>query len=89
MIYTPLIPTERPKISFGSEIRTPSESDSEDQKSTTNDITEVEYSHAKRKSKKAKNPYVKIKLHVEIINKMAKNNDKYNKQHQMYRSCLT
>ena len=30
MIYTPLIPTEKPEISFGTEIRTPSESDSED-----------------------------------------------------------
>ena len=34
------------------------------------------------------NPDVKIKLDVEIIKKMAKNNDKYNKQHKLYRSCL-
>ena len=31
MIYTPIIPTEKPEISFGAEIRTPSKSDTEDQ----------------------------------------------------------
>ena len=35
------------------------------------------------------NPEVKIKLEVEIINSRAISNDKYNKQHQVYRSCLT
>ena len=41
MIYTAIIPTEKPKISFGAEIRTPSESETEDheQRSTLNYIT--------------------------------------------------
>ena len=45
MIYTPIIPTEKPKICFGAEIWTPSESETEDreQRSTLTDITEVEY----------------------------------------------
>ena len=43
MINIPIIPTEKPKISLRSEIRTTSESDIEDhdQKSTFNSITEV------------------------------------------------
>ena len=61
MIYTPIITTEKPKISFGAEIRTPKESDNEEQRSTFNDITEVEYPRAKIKSKKVQNPNVKIR----------------------------
>ena len=49
----------------------------------------MEYPHAKIKGKKVQNPDVKIKLDVEIINRRAVNNDKNNKQHQLYRSCLT
>ena len=50
MIYTPIVPTGKPKISFGEEVRTPSESDTEDreQRSTPNNITEVEYPQARR-----------------------------------------
>ena len=53
MIYTPLIPTEKPKISFGAQIRTPSESDCEDQRSILNDITEVEIPSKKKRRKGA------------------------------------
>ena len=76
MIYTPLTPTEKPKISSGAEIRTPSDSDNEEQGSLVNDITEVEYPQVKRKGKKVQDPDIKIKMNVEIINKMAKNCDK-------------
>ena len=38
MIYTPIIPTEKPKINFGAEIRTLSETDNDEQKSTSNEI---------------------------------------------------
>ena len=31
----------------------------------------------------------KVKLDVEIINNRAVHNSKFNKQHQVYRSCLT
>ena len=43
MIYTPIVPTGKPRISFGAE--TPREFDTEDQeqRSTPNNITEVEY----------------------------------------------
>ena len=64
-MYTPLIPTEKPKISYGVEIRIPSESDSEGQES--NEIVAVEYPRIRKKSEKVQNPVVKIKLDVEII----------------------
>ena len=86
-MYTPLIPIEKPKISFRAEIRTPSESDREGQES--NEIIEVEYPRIKKKSEKVQNPNVKIKLDVEIINKSSIKNNKHKKQHQVYRSCLT
>ena len=35
------------------------------------------------------NPNVKVKLDVVIINSRVINNNKYNKQHHDYRSCLT
>ena len=88
-MYTPLIPTEKPKISFGAEIRTPSESDSENQESTIEEIIEVEYPRIRKKIEKVQNPNVKVKLDVEIINNRAVHNSKFNKQHQVYRSCLT
>ena len=58
MIYTPIIPTEKPKISFGAEIRTPSDSETDDheQRSMSNEITEVEYPQARRICKKTQNP---------------------------------
>ena len=91
MIYTPIIPTEKPKMSFGAEIQTPSESETEDceQHSALNDITEVKYPQARRICKKTQNPDVKINLDTEIINKGAKSNHTCNKQYQTYRSCLT
>ena len=88
-MYTPLIPTEKPKISFWAEIRTPSESDSENQESTKEEIIEVEYPRIKKTSEKVQNPDVKIRLDVEIKNNRAVHNSKFNKQHQVYRSCLT
>ena len=88
-MYTPLVPTEKPKISFGAEIRTPSESDGENQESTTEEMIEVEYPRIKKRNEKVLNPNVKVKLDVEIINSRAINNNKHNKQHQVYRSCLT
>ena len=91
MIYSPIIPTAKPKISFGVEIRTPSESDTEDreQQPGLNEITEVEYPQARRICKRTQDPNIKINADVEIINKVARNNNKCNKQHQTYRSCLT
>ena len=91
MIYTPITPTEKPRISFGAEIRTPSESENEDHESkpTLNSITEVEYPQVRRTSKKIREPEVKINLDIEIINKRAKNNNTCHKQHQLYRLCLT
>ena len=88
-MYTPLIPTEKPRISFGAEIRTPSESDSENRESTSEEIIEVEYPRIRRKVEKVLNPNVKVRLDVEIINNKAVHNSKCNKQHQVYRSCLT
>ena len=91
MIYTPIILTEKPRISFGAEIRTPSESDTEDheQRSTLNDITEVEYPQVRRMCKKIQDPDVNFNVDFEIINKRAKESHSCNKQHQLYRSCLT
>ena len=60
------------KISFGAEICTPCESDNEDQKSTINEITEVEYPQVKRRGKKVQNPDVNIKLDIKIINQSRK-----------------
>ena len=88
-MYTPLVPTEKPKISFGAEIRTPRESDSENQESTTEEIIEVEYPQIKRRNERVQYPNIKVKLDVGIINDRAINNNKHNKQHQVYRLCLT
>ena len=91
MIYTPIIPTDKPKISFGAAIRKPNESDNDEheQQPTLNNITEVEYPRARRACKKMQNSDIKINVDVEIINKGARNNHSCNKQHQLYRSCLT
>ena len=91
MIYTPIVPTEKSRISFGAEIRTPSDSDTEDQeqRSSPNNITEVEYPQARRICIKTQDSDVKINLDIEIINKRAKSSHNCNKQHQKYRSCLT
>ena len=40
IIYTPLKPTNKPKISFGAEMRTPRESDDDEK---ADEISEVEY----------------------------------------------
>ena len=55
-MYAPLIPTEKLKISFGAEIRTPSESNSENQESTTEEIIELEYPRIKKRNERCKNP---------------------------------
>ena len=91
IIYTPIITTETPKISFGAETRTSRESEAEDneQLPKANSVTEVEYPHVKRINKKIQDPDVKIKLNKEVINKRARCNQGCNKQHQLYRSCLT
>ena len=49
----------------------------------------MEYPRIKKRSERVQNPNVKVKLDVEIINDRAINNNKYNKQHQVYRSCLS
>ena len=73
MRFTPIVPAEKPKISFGAVIRTPSESYTEDQEkqSTPNYITEVEYSQGRRICRKTQDPDVKINLDIVIINKRA------------------
>ena len=84
MIYTPLKPTNKPEISFGAEIRTPRESDNEDQ---GDEITEVEYPRSKRTEPNMQNQDVKVNVDINIINQMG--HISKDKSCQMYKSLLT
>ena len=59
MIYTPVKPTNKPEISFGAEIRTPRESDNEDQE---DEVTEVESDDLSGQSTMYKTPTLKSTL---------------------------
>ena len=85
MIYTPLKPTNKPKISFGVKIRTQQDSDNKEQ--IINEITEVEYTKSMRSKKDIHNPEIKINVDFEVINKMV--HIKCSKQCHLYKLLLT
>ena len=84
MIYTPLKSTNKPEISFGAEIRTPPESDNEDQ---VDEVTEVEYPRLKRTESDVQNPDVRVNVDINIINQMG--HISRDRSCQMYKSLLT
>ena len=84
MIDTPIKPTNKPEISFGAEIRTPKDSDDED---TDEEITEVEYPQPRLSEADVRNPDVKVKVDIKIINK--KDQISWDKSCHMYQSLLS